>query len=65
MNNFFKEYGSGRNFFNNKSFLENKYTVCVKNKDGHISEHDGITDPWRYITKIKKSMDVETAWIKE
>ena len=48
-----------------RSFITNKYTVCVKHKDGKITEHDGITDPWRYITKVKKEMDVVTAWIKE
>ena len=48
-----------------KGFITTYYTVCVKHKDGRITEHDRITDPWRYIAKVKKSLEVEDAWVKE
>lgn len=65
MSDFFKEFNFSRGFTSGRNFLETKRTVCVKHKDGHISEHTGITDPWRYIVKVKREMDVESAWIKE
>ena len=55
----------GSGFGDSRNFLESKRTVMVKHRDGHITEHTGITDPWRYIKKVKKMMDVENAWIKE
>lgn len=48
-----------------KSFLSDKRTVCVKHTDGKVTEHSGITDPWRYIAKVKGEPGVEDAWIKE
>ena len=48
-----------------KTFFTNRRTVCVRHKDGHVTEHAGITEPWRYIVTVKKSMDVIDAWIKE
>jgi hypothetical protein len=48
-----------------KSFLTDKRIVCVKTKDGRITEHKDITDPWKYIAKVKKDFNVEDAWIKE
>jgi hypothetical protein len=54
-------------FFNRKSspksFLTDKRTVCVKHKDGHITQHPNITNPWKYIVKVKTNIDVESAWI--
>ena len=48
-----------------KSFLTDKRVVCVKTKDGRITEHKDITDPWKYIAKVKKDFNVEDAWIKD
>lgn len=56
------------NFINKKyfnSFLSDKRTVCIKHKDGRITEHPNITNPWKYIVKVKKEMNVESAWIKD
>lgn len=65
MSDFFKDWNRGSGFGDSRKFLESKRTVVVKHRDGHITEHPGITDPWRYIKKVKKEMDVESAWIKE
>lgn len=48
-----------------KSFLTDKRIVCVKTKDGRVTEHKDITDPWKYIAKVKKDFNVEDAWIKD
>jgi len=48
-----------------RTFMTNFRTVCVRHTDGHVTEHAHITQPWKYIMKIKKSVDVEDAWIKE
>lgn len=47
-----------------KTFLSDKRTVCIKHTDGSVTEHPNITDPWRYIAKVKKEPGVEDAWIK-
>ena len=47
-----------------KAFLSDFRTVCIKHTDGRVSEHTHITNPWRYIVKVKKAPDVEDAWIK-
>jgi len=49
----------------NRTFLNDYRTVCVRHTDGRVTEHYHITDPWKYIKKIKKAVDVEDAWIKE
>lgn len=64
MSDFFKGFNISKGF-SPKPILTPKRTVCVKHKDGRVTEHDGITDPWRYITKVKKNIDIESAWIKE
>jgi len=63
MNDFFKDYNLSR--VTSKSFLEGKHTICVKYKDGRVIEHEGVTNPWQYINRVKKEMSVETAWIKD
>jgi hypothetical protein len=64
MNNFLKQgFFLGQN--SPKAFLSDKRIVCVKTKDGRIIEHRDITDPWKYINKVKKDFSVEDAWIKE
>ena len=65
MNNFLKHGFQLKRQISPKVFLTNKRTVCVKYKNGRITEHPGIEDPWRYIAKIKKSFEVEDSWIKE
>jgi hypothetical protein len=60
MNNFFK-------FINKKSirtFLTDRWTVCVRYNDGKIIEYVGITNPWKFITTMKKNISVINAWIK-
>jgi len=52
-------------FKESKSFLTDKKTVCVKHRDGRISKYFNISDPWKYIAKVKKEMDVEKAWIED
>lgn len=64
MSDFFKDFNKGFNT-RPRTFLTERRTVCVKHKDGRITEHHGITKPWQYIKKVKKSMDVISAWIKE
>jgi hypothetical protein len=65
MSDFFKDWNRGSGFGDSRNFLETKRTVVVKHVDGTISEHTGITDPWRYIKAVKKNLDVENAWIKD
>jgi hypothetical protein len=62
--NFLKDFNIKRGFCS-KSFLNDKRTVCVQHKTGKITEHPGISDPWRYIAKVRKEPDVVNAWIKE
>ena len=69
--------GSARNFLRSgfkvrggfkestRTFMSDFRTVCVRHTDGKVTEHTHITDPWRYIAKLKKAPDVEDAWIKE
>ena len=49
----------------NRTFLTEYRTVCVRKNDGTVSEHTRITQPWRYIAKVKKAVGVSDAWIKE
>jgi hypothetical protein len=65
MNDFLKHGFSLKPQYPSKVFLTDKRIVCVKTKDGRISEHKDITDPWKYIAKVKKDFNVEDAWIKE
>lgn len=66
MNDFLKQGFSLRKpLQSTKSFLSNTRTVCVKTKDGKITKHHNITEPWRYIAKVKKQFNVEDAWIKD
>ena len=66
MNDFLKQGFSLRKpLQSTKSFLSNTRTVCVKTKDGKITGHHNITEPWRYIAKVKKQFNVEDAWIKD
>lgn len=46
-----------------RTFMSEFYIVCIRHTDGRITEHHHITDPWRYIKKVKKAFDVEDAWI--
>ena len=48
-----------------KAFMSDKRTVCIKYTDGRYIEHSDITEPWRYIAKVKKNMEVEDAWIRD
>ena len=45
--------------------MKDSRTVCIRHTDGRVTEHPNITEPWKYIRKIKKAVDVEDAWIKE
>ena len=47
-----------------RSFMNEFKTVCIKHINGKITERHHISDPWRYIAKVKKNLDVEDAWIK-
>jgi len=59
-NDFFKGFSTSFN----TGFKEKPRTVCVKYIDGSVVEYPGITDPWRYIAKVKKMPNVKSAWIK-
>jgi hypothetical protein len=48
-----------------RTFMNDFRTVCVRHTDGRVTEHAHITDPWKYIRKIKKAVGVEDAWIKD
>ncbi|NMC58332.1 MAG: hypothetical protein GYA51_02895 [Candidatus Methanofastidiosa archaeon] len=61
---FFKDFNI-RGGFSSKTFLSEKYTVCVREKGGKVVEHHDITDPWKYIAKLKRDMNIEAAWIKD
>lgn len=65
MNDFLKHGFSLKPQTSTKVFLTDKRIVCVKTKDGRVIEHKDITDPWKYIAKVKKDYNVEDAWIKE
>ena len=47
-----------------RGFMNDHKTVCVKYANGKVIERPYITNPWRYIAKIKKNIEVEDAWIK-
>lgn len=65
MNDFLKTGFRIKPANSDKNFLSDKRIVCVKTKDGRISEHHDITEPWRYIAKVKKDFNVLDAWVKE
>ena len=66
MNDFLKQGFSLRKpLQSTKSFLSNTRTVCVKTRDGRVTEHPGITDPRKYISKVKKDFNVIDAWCKD
>jgi hypothetical protein len=65
MNDFLKHGFNLKRQASPNLLLTDKRTVCVKTRDGRITEHHGITEPWKYIAKVKKEMNVEDAWIKE
>lgn len=65
MNDFLKHGFSLKPQTSTKVFLTDKRIVCVKTKDGRVIEHKDITDPWKYIAKVKKDYNVEDAWISE
>lgn len=48
-----------------KTFTPEKRTVCIRYMDGKVAEHPNITEPWKYIVKIKKVVNVVDAWIKD
>jgi len=52
-------------FESTRTFMNDYRTVCVKHMDGRVTEHFHITEPWKYIKKVKKSIDVVDAWCKE
>jgi hypothetical protein len=64
MNDFFKQDFLLKPQPPAKAFLTDKRTVCVKTRDGKVTEHKDITNPWRYIAALKKNLNVERAWIK-
>jgi hypothetical protein len=67
MNDFFKSFQKRDKSIisnNNLSFLNDTKTVCVKMMDGTIIEYDNVKNPWAYINKIKKNLNVQNAWIK-
>jgi hypothetical protein len=65
MNDFLKSGFKIKPNLSPKTFFTDKRTVCIRHQDGHVTEHVGITDPWKYITKVKESFDVKDAWVKE
>jgi hypothetical protein len=65
MGNDFLKSGFNLRKSSGRTFLSDKRTVCVKHQDGHVTEHRDITDPWRYIAKVKKNMGVVDAWVKD
>lgn len=65
MSDFFKDFNMRRGFTSSRSFLSTTSTVVVKWKEGGIREYKNISNPWQYITKMKKRIDVENAWLKD
>jgi len=47
-----------------RNFMNDHRTVCIKYSNGKVIEKPYITDPWKYIAKVKKNIEVEDAWIK-
>ena len=47
-----------------KSFYDERRTVCIKYTNGKVIEKPFITEPWKYIAKVKQAVDVEDAWVK-
>jgi len=67
MNDFFKSFQKRDNSIisnNNLSFLNDTRTVCVKMADGNIIEYNNVKNPWAYIKKVKKNVNVINAWCK-
>jgi len=65
MSDFFKSFNIRKGFTSSRNFLTDKRTVCVQWKEGGVREYHDITDPWRFVTKMKTRMDVQNAWIKD
>ena len=65
MNDFLKQGFFLKSQTSPKAFLTDKKIVCVKTKDGRITEHRDITDPWKYIAKVKKDFNVVDAFLKD
>jgi len=63
MSTFLKNNNS-KKFLSAEEFLSDSRTVCIKRKDGRVTEHQNITQPWRYIKSVIKNIDVIDAWIK-
>ena len=51
-------------FFKNDNTIKPR-TVVVLLRDGTTRMHEGITNPWPYIAKCKKDINVKDAWIKD
>lgn len=56
---------------NNKKFLDGfvplrppVYTVVVIYLDGYKKEYQGISNPWKYIAKVKINPKIKTAYVK-
>lgn len=47
-----------------RNFMSNHRTVVIKYTNGKVIEKAFITEPWKYIAKVKKNIKVEDAWIK-
>jgi hypothetical protein len=47
-----------------RNFMNDHRTVVIKYTNGKVIEKAFITDPWKYIAKVKKNIEVEDAWIK-
>lgn len=47
-----------------RNFMNDHRTVCIKYTNGKVIEKHFITNPWKYIAKVKKNISVEDAWIK-
>ena len=48
-----------------RTFMSEFRTVCIRHTDGKVTERTHVTNPWKYIAKVKKASNVEDAWIKE
>ena len=50
------------NFF---SLKRESYTVYVKDIYGKVEKHENIKNPWGYIDKAKKDLNVSHAWYEK
>ena len=51
--------------FRKKNSVNMNATVMVRTKDGAVTAHHKISNPWTYIKAMQKHPNVDSAWIQD